>query len=390
MKIEIAESMVYSWLRKVRNCRIVQTNWKPAPEWERSNDAELDGLMQESTSYFADLLNKSEVSFSEDSEGPEYGAEDKLTDTSESSRIFKNTASLEQLITQTECDVLGLTVENGRYKAIAVEVAFHENGLNYSGGRIVTAKKIVAKFLRVIFALRAYFGVEEAELIFASPHVKKATLSQVSEMMNALNAFLSKVNLGGFSVSVLFNDDFYSKLLAPLVASVKNHGATDGSELFVRALKLVDLENKLPAAPRPSLKEASELVSSLTPIQVDCDDSLSSSCGSAICGQRENNALNTYNDMTIGEIVKDIVIPMLVEDRCTEEEITRLTQYDYCHQIFGTTFPVLSSIRVRTNGVFRYYSDPLTINGRTYYLSAQWYERQRERLTRWIDRHLQD
>lgn len=35
MKIEIAESLVYSWLRKVRNCRIVQTNWKPAPEWAR-------------------------------------------------------------------------------------------------------------------------------------------------------------------------------------------------------------------------------------------------------------------------------------------------------------------------------------------------------------------
>lgn len=33
MKIEIAESMVYSWLRKVRNCRLVQTNWKPAHEW---------------------------------------------------------------------------------------------------------------------------------------------------------------------------------------------------------------------------------------------------------------------------------------------------------------------------------------------------------------------
>lgn len=89
MKIEIAESMVYSWLRKVRNCRIVQTNWKPAPEWERSNDAELDSLMRASTSYFADFLNKADVPSSEDSEGPEYGIEDKLTDTSENSRIFK-------------------------------------------------------------------------------------------------------------------------------------------------------------------------------------------------------------------------------------------------------------------------------------------------------------
>ena len=94
--------------------------------------------------------------------------------------------------------------------------------------------------------------------------------------------------------------------------------------------------------------------------------------------------------MKIGEVVQSMVRPMLVEGRCTEEEITRLTQHDYCHQIFGTTFPVLSSRRERSNGAYRYYADPLTINGRTYYLSAQWYERQRERLTRWIDRHLQD
>ena len=388
MKIEIAESMVYSWLRKVRNCRIVQTNWKPAPEWERSNDAELDSLMRASTSYFADFLNKSDVPFSEDSEGPEYGIEDKLTDTSENSRIFKNTASLEQLITQTECDVLGLSVENGRYKAIAVEVAFHENGLNYSGGRIVTAKKIVAKFLRVIFALRAYFGVEEAELIFASPHVKKAPLSQVTEMMNELNAFLAKVNLAGFSVSVLFNDEFYSKLLRPLVTSVKNHGATDGSELFVRALKLVELADKLPAAPRPSPQESSALIASLTPIQEDGDNSLPSACDSEIFSQRENNSLNEYSNMKIAEIVQSVVRSLLVEGRCSDEEIARLTQYDYCHQTFGTSFPVLSPNRLQTKGVYRYYADPLKINGRTYYLSSQWYERQRERLTRWIDRYL--
>ena len=94
--------------------------------------------------------------------------------------------------------------------------------------------------------------------------------------------------------------------------------------------------------------------------------------------------------MKIGEVVQSVVRTLLVDGRCSEEEITRLTQHDYCHQIFGTTFPVLSSSRVRTNGVCRYYADPLTINGRTYYLSSQWYERQRERLTRWIDRHLQD
>lgn len=247
MKIEIAESMVYSWLRKVKNCRIVQTNWKSSPEWPLTNIPELERLKSASEAYFAEALTKIDNSCNNDTESAEYESDDVLTDTSDSSSlIFKKTAKLEQLISQTECDVLGLCLEDGKYKAIAVEVAFHENGLNYSGGRKVTAKKIISKFLRIIIALRAYFGVEEAELIFASPHVKNATLQQVNQMMDELNAFLENEKLTGFSVSVLFNEDFQTELIIPLVQSVEQHGASDGSELFVRALKLISLGDNLP------------------------------------------------------------------------------------------------------------------------------------------------
>ena len=247
MKIEIAESMVYSWLRKVKNCRIVQTNWKSSPEWPAMNVEELQKLKAASEAYFAEALSKIENSYNNDSDATEFDAADTMVDTSDSaSLIFKKTANLEQLIAQTECDVLGLCLENGKYKAIAVEVAFHENGLNYSGGCKETAKKIVSKFLRIIIALRAYLGVEEAELIFASPHVKKATLKQVNQMMDELNAFLEKEKLTGFSVSVLFNEDFQTDIAIPLIQSVEQHGASDGSELFVRALKLISLGDKRP------------------------------------------------------------------------------------------------------------------------------------------------
>ena len=247
MKIEIAESMVYSWLRKVRNCQIVQTNWKPAPEWERSNDSELQRLMRDAETYFAGILNNSIGDNETDATTTTDDSDDRITDTSAStSHIFKKTAGIEQLIAQTECDVLGLNVQDSKFKAIAVEVAFHENGLNYSGGRKVTAKKIVSKFLRIIFALRTFFGVEEAELIFASPHVKNATLQQVGQMMGELNNFLTKSNLSGFSVSVFFNETFYSEIMTPLIESMRNHGAADTTELFIRALKLVELENNMP------------------------------------------------------------------------------------------------------------------------------------------------
>lgn len=34
MKIEMGESCVYSWLKHVKDCRIVQLNWKPSAEWD--------------------------------------------------------------------------------------------------------------------------------------------------------------------------------------------------------------------------------------------------------------------------------------------------------------------------------------------------------------------
>ncbi len=36
MKIEIGKSLVYSWLRHVKKCQIVQNNWKPSPKWEKT------------------------------------------------------------------------------------------------------------------------------------------------------------------------------------------------------------------------------------------------------------------------------------------------------------------------------------------------------------------
>lgn len=37
MKIEMGESLIFSWLRHIKECQIVQANWKPSSKWELSN-----------------------------------------------------------------------------------------------------------------------------------------------------------------------------------------------------------------------------------------------------------------------------------------------------------------------------------------------------------------
>ena len=45
MKIEMGESLFYSWLRHVKECQIVQTNWKVSSNWELLHDEEIHKLL---------------------------------------------------------------------------------------------------------------------------------------------------------------------------------------------------------------------------------------------------------------------------------------------------------------------------------------------------------
>ena len=99
MKIEMGESLFYSWLRHVKKCQIVQTNWKTSPQWSLYHEEELKEIMAKTESFFAER----------------YGY-----------RIYRQTASLSQLLQQAECDALGISVQDGINKVFAVDVAFHE------------------------------------------------------------------------------------------------------------------------------------------------------------------------------------------------------------------------------------------------------------------------
>ena len=93
MKIEIGESLCYSYLRHVKRCWLVQTNWKSSEHWtKRKTDAELEDLFQQMRQRF-------------DRDG----------------KVFKQTDSVGQFIQQGEIDVLGIDQDGDIH---AVDVAF--------------------------------------------------------------------------------------------------------------------------------------------------------------------------------------------------------------------------------------------------------------------------
>ena len=140
MKIEMGESLFYSWLRHVKECQIVQSNWKPSPSWELHNEEKLQNLKDIVDVHFRDSYDCA---------------------------IFK-TNKLSQLLQQAELDTLGVCESRDGSKIYAIDVAFHEAGLSY-GDRKATVMRVAMKLIRAAMCLSGYFDVNEGELIFASP-----------------------------------------------------------------------------------------------------------------------------------------------------------------------------------------------------------------------------
>ena len=134
MKIEMGESLFYSWLRHVKECQIVQTNWTTSGQWPLLHDDELEEIKSVTDNYFHE----------------KYGYD-----------IYKKTASLSQLLQQAESDAIGIAVQDGSNKVFAVDVAFHGAGLNY-GDRVSTIQKIIRKYLRTAMCIYGYLDTSTA------------------------------------------------------------------------------------------------------------------------------------------------------------------------------------------------------------------------------------
>ena len=171
MKIEIGESLGYSYLRHVKQCWLAQANWKVSEHWPRRLDnKELDAM-------FADIKGRFDPDGS----------------------VFKKTASAAQFLRQAEIDVVGVDWEGGVH---ALDIAFHEAGLNYGGG---ADNRVLKKLLRI-------------------------------------------------------NNDFYRQVVRPTLEKAAT--VADTSELFVRSAKLLHLAeaptNSVPAHAGRSRRVASD------------------------------------------------------------------------------------------------------------------------------------
>ncbi len=203
MKIEVSESLCYSYLRHVKRCWLVQTNWKPSAHWKRRrDDQELDTLFQEMRRRF-----------------------------DEGSTVFKRTSSVRQLMQQGEVDVVGVDQEGCIH---AMDVAFHEGGLNHVDG---AANRVLKKMLRTNLLLAAYAPqVAGSQIYFVSPKVQRAVESALERAFSDLREQYTEVHW-----HLLINGAFREQVVRKTLA--KTDSVADTSELFARSVKLLNLSS---------------------------------------------------------------------------------------------------------------------------------------------------
>jgi len=329
MKIEMGESLFYSWLRHVKECQMVQTNWKISPKWEIKFSDDLENIMSKTDELFS---NK-------------YGY-----------KIYKQNTSLKQLLQQAECDALGICVSDGVSEIYAVDVAFHESGLNY-GGLDETVARVVKKCIRTAMCIYGYFGVKKANIIFASPKINRQILDALCPCFVDINNIMQEMGFE-FDFRIIANSDFSNLVLEPILEVSGN--VADTAELFMRSYQMLSLFDK------KSLKDMENTEKQKLKVGI-------------YSYQRSKDYVNIknnqdeYAELKVGQIARIIMREILESGKVDANEISWLQNEKYSKDTLGLNYPAL----VIANNEYdtrRYYVDPVFINGVYYKLCNDWYE----------------
>lgn len=327
MKIEMGESLGYSYLRHVRNCWLVQTNWKASEHWEKQcSDEELETTFRSMRHTF-DLGGS----------------------------VFKGTRDSGQFLRQAEVDVVGVGQDGSIH---AIDVAFHEAGLNYGGG---VGNRVLKKMLRTVLVLMAYHPPEvQQHIYFVSPRVHRAAQQPLENIFDRL-----REEYGGITWHLLTNETFANEMLVPTLE--KGESVADTAELFLRAHKLLELGEQSVQATGVAVVSAEDEAEQDNP---------------RLMGDASEEQAYSKRGGKLQDIVRELMATLLEDFPALlgQEELEKMKNANYCRNLLGlniSNLPLLRDVRDGRDisGRSRYWRR--TYGGR-FYVTSQW----------WQDHHL--
>ncbi|MEG0181154.1 MAG: hypothetical protein RR898_01465 [Clostridium sp.] len=344
MKIEIGESLLLSWLKHIKECQIVQTNWKVSNKWEMKNIDTLEEVMNESSKFFND----------------KYGY-----------NLYKGNSGISQVLSQSEVDVLGVNFNGDEKHIYAIDVAFHEAGLNY-GSREETVARVIKKCIRAAMCIYGCFDINYGTVIFTSPKINPAVMNDINNCIDNIEYVLREKGLD-FKVRVIANEDFSDKILEPILNTLGD--VADTSELFMRSLQMYNMfadKRKTRVAKALEPRSTAKVSNRLEAI--------------------EYTGIDGLDEMKIGVIVRTVFRRMLESGQVSREEIELMQTKDYSKETFDIQYPLLQRASLTNyKSPRRYYSGAIKVYDEEYFLCSEWYEvdanNDRPYLLKWLALH---
>lgn len=355
MTMDIAESLCMSWLRHVKGCQIVETNWKISHEWDIQNLEKIKDLQQ-----------KIKTSFPKNSE------------------IFKQGKNKEFNVTNFmsigETDVIGVKIQGDKIeKYYGIDVAFHKDGLGY-GDTNENITRILKKSIRTAMLFYSYLGKKDADIIFATPKFKYTTqkgkdkfIKDVKYLLDKLETIFSGKGLS-FKFDFVAENDFNDEILDPVILHAED--IHDTSELFARSMQLQNLfyannaqynqYNQYNQYKQLKIETEKEIINNI-------------SMSKAELMKLENK-----------ELIFDYFTKILEAGLVDSSEILKLqNDENYNTNKFGlTTNKILIPVTdLPSNKESVYYHLVIEIEGIKYKIYNQWKQNNKEKLVNWIIAH---
>ena len=245
---------------------------------------------------------------------------------------------------------MGLSYENNTTYYYAVDIAYHESGLNY-GSKDETIERISKKLLRSAFLLYLYFDVKDGEIIFASPKINSAVYYDLEKQIDKISKFMSAQGFQ-YKFKLFANTSFAENILNPIIQISST--ISDTSELFMRAFQLSNLCEK-------SINKKQNIKRHITNSEIQ------------------------YNEFKIGTAVKNKLNYLFSKDYLSTDDISNLKNKEFCKDIFNLNFPLLiekDQSRYDNKGYPRYWKE---LFDDKYYVCSQWIENQRSLFEDWYN-----
>lgn len=327
MKIEVAESLCASWLRHVKGCQVVETNWSNSPSWEERNKEKISNLYTTVDNFFKEHHGYN---------------------------VFKDVGE-ETLLKEAECDVLGVKFQDGKTFAYGIDTAFHSAGLGY-GDKHESTRRVIKKCTRTAMSILQYTGICDGEIVFVSPKINPSVMDVLEPCIIELDKLLQEVGLD-FKIRILANNDFSSEILQPVME--KSTYINDDNELFLRSYQLMRLGLSF-----DNSKNKNPIKKDVAPV----------------------HDTNSNGEKKVGELARVDFRILLESGNIDNLEIENLQDAIYSKKVFDMNYPILVKADADYDNA-RYYAGALRINDISFKLCNDWYKKNRQPLIDWINKY---